>query len=483
MFKNLRLKHRILLGYIIPILLFVVVSIFIFMKVEIAKRSVNDIKNAENTVSEIVDVHLAAINMSKSVRGYLLSKNETSLRNYDIEAKNLIESDNLLNKYISDPQQINSLHLIENLAERIKGENLKLIALVKEGKITDAYTKFKSDELPTLSQDLNNMLKELESVQKQDILNKREKLENAMQQIVSAILWGTLLSIILAIAIGLYISSRITITISEATNSVSTSSTEISSTITQHERTAVQQATMVNETTATVEELGASARQSAEQAESSAAMAQKTMTMTEEGQTAVSQTVDGMTGLKEKINTVAGQILKLSEQTAQVGSIANLVVDIAGQTNMLALNAAVEAARAGEHGRGFAVVAAEVRKLADQSKKSAGDANALIAEIQKATNSTIMVTEDGTKSVEDITRLTQRLGETFNAISGAAGGVYNNAQQVLLNTRQQSAALGQVVSAINEINTGSKETAAGLTQTKIGVQKLNEVAQNLKAMV
>ncbi|TBR21379.1 MAG: chemotaxis protein, partial [Candidatus Nitrosotenuis sp.] len=123
------------------------------------------------------------------------------------------------------------------------------------------------------------------------------------------------------------------------------------------------------------------------------------------------------------------------------------------------------------------------RKLADQSKKSAGEANAIVAEIQKATNSTIMVTEEGTKTVDDITKLAQRVGDTFGSISTAAGGVYNNAQQVLLNTRQQSVALNQVVNAIASINTGSKETAAGLTQTKVGVQKLNEAAQNLKAMV
>ena len=93
---------------------------------------------------------------------------------------------------------------------------------------------------------------------------------------------------------------------------------------------------------------------------------------------------------------VADQILRLGEQTTQIGSIANLVKDLATQTNMLALNAAVEAARAGDHGKGFAVVASEVRKLADQSKKSAEEAAALIAEVQKATNSTIMVTEEST---------------------------------------------------------------------------------------
>ena len=271
--------------------------------------------------------------------------------------------------------------------------------------------------------------------------------------------------------------------INDSVGILSTTSTEIASTITQHERTANQQAAMVNETTVTVDELGASARQTSEQASSTAAVAQKATSQTEEGAKAVRNAIDAMAGLKDRIGAAAVQILRLGEQTSRIGGIANLVREIADQTNMLSLNAAVEAARAGEHGKGFAVVASEVRKLADQSKKSAEKATALVAEIQKAINSTIMVTEEGTKKVEDVTRLARQVGELFNSLANAANSVYENAQQVLLNTKQQSAALTQVIAAVNGINTGAKETAAGITQTKIGIQKLDEAAQNLKQMV
>lgn len=287
----------------------------------------------------------------------------------------------------------------------------------------------------------------------------------------------------LVLVVSFLIGRSIVQSISGAVNLLSSTSTEIASTVTQHERTATQQSTMVNETTATVDELGASARQSSEQAASAAAVAQKSTTQTEEGAKAVREAIEAMNSLKDKIGAVAEQILKLGEQTSQIGNIANLVKDIASQTNMLALNAAVEAARAGEHGKGFAVVASEVRKLADQSKKSAEQANALIADIQKATNSTIMVTEEGTKKVEDVTRLARQLGELFSSLANAANSVYENAQQVLLNTKQQSAALNQVIAAVNSINTGAKETAAGISQTKIGIEKLSEVAQGLKNMV
>jgi len=171
----------------------------------------------------------------------------------------------------------------------------------------------------------------------------------------------------------------------------------------------------------------------------------------------------GMASLKTKVEAIAEQILHLSEQTGQIGNITNLVSDLANQTNMLALNAAVEAARAGDHGRGFAVVAGEIRKLADQSKKSAERINALVGEIQKATNATVMATEEGTKTVEEGIRQAQATAEAFNNLAGAISGAFESVQQISLNVRQQATAIGQVAQAMEALNAGAKETAAGIT--------------------
>ncbi len=118
----------------------------------------------------------------------------------------------------------------------------------------------------------------------------------------------------------------------------------------------------------------------------------------------------------------------------KIVDIISVIDGIAFQTNILALNAAVEAARAGEHGKGFAVVAAEVRELADQSKKSAERANALVTEIQKATNSAVMVTEEGTRTAEEVVGIIAKTLEAFGSISTTANSVAVSAQQVLLNS-------------------------------------------------
>jgi methyl-accepting chemotaxis protein len=232
-----------------------------------------------------------------------------------------------------------------------------------------------------------------------------------------------------------------------------------------------------------MEELSVSSRQTTDQAQSASEMARKTSALTEEGTEAVRQAIDAMSGLKGKMGEVAEQILSLSEQTGQIGSIAELVKDLSAQINMLALNAAVEAARAGEHGKGFAVVAAEVRKLSVESRRSAEQARAIVAGIQKATDATIMKTEEGARSIENVSTIARNVNTFFESISDMAGQVYNSSQQVVLNTRQQSLAMGQVVEAANSISSGVKEMAAGISQTRIGIQNFAEMTEKLRKMV
>jgi methyl-accepting chemotaxis protein len=290
-----------------------------------------------------------------------------------------------------------------------------------------------------------------------------------------------------AIGIGFVLSSAIArsmnVTIDQTLSKVAKSLTEIATTVEQQERTISQQASSVTQTTTTMDELGASSRQSAEQAEASASGARMALSLAEDGTLAVQETLEGMSTLKDKVGAIAEQILRLSEQTQQIGGISGLVGDLANQTNMLALNAAVEAARAGEHGKGFGVVAGEIRKLADQSKKSAEKINALVGDIQAAINTTVMVTDEGTKNVDSGMKLTQSNAVTFAGVADAVNNVFLNSQQISLSAKQQAVAVQQVVAAMNEINLGSKESASGITQIRVSTEQLKETTQKLKASV
>lgn len=303
------------------------------------------------------------------------------------------------------------------------------------------------------------------------------------QQLINNLLLGTGITLLVAGGLAVLFASRTAKMIQQIANAVASSSTEIGATVEQQERTTTEQASSVNETTVTVEELGAASRQAAEQAEASAAGARQALEIADSGSKAVHQTMTEMSTVRDKVGAIAEQIMQLSEQTTQIGSISDLVADVANQTNMLALNAAVEAARAGEHGKGFGVVAGEIRKLADQSKKSAEKINALVNDIQASINSTVMATDEGTKSVDYGLRLAQGTVESFTGVADAVNHVFLNSQQISLSAKQQAVSVQQVVSAMNEINLGAKDTAAGINQVRVSTQQLNQVAQQLQAIV
>lgn len=489
MFEKLKLRQRILLGYLVPCLLLLTVMTMVYVNLQITVKESNTLNKTAPFTPEVLRLSDSLVRIQRASYAYvLLNGNISGVNNYpkkifaESEQTFLLLSEKLTKEYDVESHKEALSHLIE-IGQHIIQVNKRYIQLIDEGKEREAIAEFRLGESIKFASQIDALG---DSVVANDMKRRSElraSVAESATNVQRTILIGSVCAVALMLILGQWIATTISRSIAENVTLLSSTTSQIAATITQHERTASQQMSAATETSAAIEQLSVSARRSSEQAATAAATAEKASLATEEGDNLTHKAVLGITSLKDKIALMADQILHLGEQTGQIGNIAMLVKDLSGQINMLALNAAVEAARAGEHGKGFAVVASEVRKLADQSKKSAEQATNVVADIQKATNSSVMMTEESSRIANEVTQLTQNVAELFNNLSIMVNSVNENAQQVMLNAKQQSAAFVQVVEATNSISAGARETAAGISETKIGVQNLNEAAENLKAIM
>ncbi|XHX78641.1 MAG: methyl-accepting chemotaxis protein [Stenomitos frigidus ULC029] len=476
MFANIKLKSKLLIGYAVPTALFLGISSLVYSTASQVSQTFQDVERVQTIRSNFDEIDANASVIVRSFRGYLVSENALFLQEYADHLKTLQTTAKLTEPLIVLPEQKERLKRVLELAnfydqgadDKTEGAQY-MMELVRQGKKADAIALFKLGKQTKFVKELDQVARAMQETEKELLIKQTDQAKAAMNTLLIALIIGSILLIILATCIALVISSSVARTITQAVNAISTSSTEIAVTVEQHERTTTQQAASVNQTTTTMDELSASSRQSAEQAETAANGAKQVLTLVDGHMVQTGYSGSNGSSLREKVGQITDQILHLSEQTGQIGIISTLVSDLANQTNMLALNAAVEAVRAGEHGKGFGVVAAEIRKLADQSKKSAERINALVIDIKNATNSTVMVTDEGRKTVETIV--------------SAVNDIALTSQQISLTAKQQAIAIQQVGDAMNALNQNALQTASGITQTKVGTQKLNEAALNLKAIV
>ena len=247
----------------------------------------------------------------------------------------------------------------------------------------------------------------------------------------------------------------------------------------KHESSISRQLELIKETEEMVKKLSVKSEETKQSAQRVADKSNEALHMSKKGQESMDVNIRNMTTLKQKIETIAEQILELSEHTQQIGSIIGVVEDITEQTNMLALNAAVEAARAGEHGRGFAVVASEIRKLADQCKQATTKISALIYDIQQATNSTVMATEEGTKEIEAGVNLAKDVAETINGLITTICETVESVEGIVSASKEQLRCANDVTDVMISVNAGMNDSVETIEKGLNAIVMLEKVTGSL----
>ncbi|TAD84993.1 MAG: chemotaxis protein, partial [Oscillatoriales cyanobacterium] len=442
-----------------------------------------EVERIENVIGLTNNISAGTEQMVRGLRGYLINQNPQFLNDFKKGAELARQSANNVEPIIKNPQQRTRLEKMLSLCNNYYDNSNEIVNLLQNNKKTEALAIFNTEKHTKFVDEFVEAYQQFRELESYLIKKETQKTKESLIFLISVLVVSCGFLVLLGAVIAWLISSGIATTIDRAISSIAISSSEIAATVEEQERMASQQAASVNQTTTTMDELGASSRATAQQVETAAMQAMQALNLAGGGTKAVAQTLEAMGTLKTKVEDMQGQIMQLSEQTDRIGNISTLVSDLANQTNMLALNAAVEAVRAGDNGKGFGVVASEIRKLAERSKKSAAQINLLVADIQRAINSTVMVTEEGTKTVEFGVNIASETAAAFGGVVNAINNVVMSSQQISLNAKQQAIAIEQVVQAMNSLNQAAAQTACGISQTKIGTQKLNEAALDLKAVV
>ncbi|MGE5343794.1 MAG: methyl-accepting chemotaxis protein [Candidatus Omnitrophota bacterium] len=271
--------------------------------------------------------------------------------------------------------------------------------------------------------------------------------------------------------------------IAEGVHVLASSAAEISATTAQFASTTQEVAASINEVFISMKEVKETAALSNEKAREVSERARSAVEISRSGEAAVHQTMEVINSIQEQMISIADSVVELSDQSQSISQIITAVDDLSDQSRLLAVNAAIEAVKAGEQGKGFSVVADEIKNLAEQSKESTAQVRSILTDIQKATSAAVMTTEKGSKAVENGVRQANQTGSAIRALGAGIEQASNSALQIEATSRQQSAGVEQIFSAMENINAAVSQNAQSARQLENSAQVINELGRKLKNIV
>ncbi len=237
-----------------------------------------------------------------------------------------------------------------------------------------------------------------------------------------------------------------------------------------------QVATAMNEMSATVNDVAKSASNAANAA--SAADEKSKL-----GMDVVNDVITSINTLAKEVEQTAGVIQTLKSDTESIGTVLDVIRDIAEQTNLLALNAAIEAARAGEQGRGFAVVADEVRTLASRTQDSTEEIQSMIESLQARARQAGDVMDKSREYAGVTVEKASDAGNALQIISHEISNIDSLNAQIATAAEEQSTVSEEIDRNVSSISDIGKETANGARQVSESSRELAELADGLKARI
>ncbi len=183
--------------------------------------------------------------------------------------------------------------------------------------------------------------------------------------------------------------------------------------------------------------------------------------------------------LSETIGKAVDVIQSLAHESAQIGTVLEVIRAIAEQTNLLALNAAIEAARAGEQGRGFAVVADEVRLLAQRTQKSTAEIQTMIERLQTNSAAAVQVIDESSHASALTVEQARLAGQSLEQIARSLRNLTGLNASIASATLEQSQVVEDINQNVTQAASLAEESALAASQSNEASHQLGALANQL----
>ncbi len=206
-------------------------------------------------------------------------------------------------------------------------------------------------------------------------------------------------------------------------------------------------------------------------------------TRVEKGIEVVGEAQSTMQTLSEVMRSLRESISMLDQESETIGSVVNVIEEIAEQTNLLALNAAIEAARAGEHGRGFAVVADEVRQLAQRTQESTHQITQVITRIRDNTRKTVERMAAGEKATDEGVHAIEAAEQGLKPVAVLMNDLDSLSDEMLRVAREEAGLVSTIGDQVNQIREVTEETVTRTQATREEGERLKQLAKHLDTLL
>ncbi|WP_413407417.1 methyl-accepting chemotaxis protein [Paenibacillus amylolyticus] len=550
--KRVSISRKLLLGFGSVLLLLVAVVVISYTQfISVEKTFTDLIRERTAKLLTIKNMIIDVKSQQVALRNFVTEENDQSEQQFKSFYEDYRKTSEELRSGIQTPTMIDFLDRSDRSAEEYYAFGQSVIELKKQGR-TSEITRMLLDTGPTIISGFEETVTAMEQHQQNSLDTGIVNANQLIQKVLRLIMIIGIISIVLGVVIALIMGRIISKPVAHVARAASriadgdltgeaivvrnrdeigelaesfnkmmdnlrhlihqvgqnadrvaasseelTASTEQTATATEQVATTMEeiatgmdtQVSMVGDGFHTINELSTGFQQMTVNTQNMSDEATNASAKTISGNDAVQSAVGQMNSIHQTVRVLAKVIEELGNHSDEIGSMVESISEISAQTNLLSLNAAIEAARAGEHGRGFEVVATEVRKLSDQSAKSAEQISVLVAAIRNGMNNASQSMGEVNAEVQEGIELVRKAGGTFEEIREAVSNVAGQTQEVSASIEQMAAGVEQInvsMKTIMEVTenaaAGTEEVSATSEEQLSAMQEIASAANDLSSM-